>query len=55
MSRVLVTGATCFIAMHVINEFLKHGHQVAGTVRSLKDATKLASFIKNLNANKNTN
>lgn len=34
---VLVTGATGFIAGHVINESLEHGYRVRGTVR---DVTK---------------
>ena len=32
-TKVLVTGASGFIAMHVILHLLKHGYQVRGTVR----------------------
>ncbi|MCW2914256.1 MAG: cinnamoyl-CoA reductase [Actinomycetia bacterium] len=37
-SKVLVTGATGFIAGHCINELLRHGYAVRGTVRNLKTA-----------------
>ena len=33
-STVLVTGATGFIAGHCIEELLRHGYAVRGTVRS---------------------
>lgn len=33
--KVLVTGASGFIASHVINELLRKGYNVVGTVRSL--------------------
>jgi nucleoside-diphosphate-sugar epimerase len=42
MSRVLVTGATGFIAGHAIEELIKGGHEVRGTVRSLRDAARVA-------------
>jgi len=35
--RVLVTGATGFIASHCIRNLLEHGYLVRGTVRSLTD------------------
>ncbi|MCJ1277637.1 methylglyoxal reductase (NADPH-dependent) gre2 [Puttea exsequens] len=34
MSRVLLTGGTGFIAAHVLDVLLKHGHSVVTTVRS---------------------
>ena len=37
-TRVLVTGATGFIAGHGIEELLKHGYDVRGTVRDLATA-----------------
>jgi nucleoside-diphosphate-sugar epimerase len=37
-TRVLVTGATGFIAGHCIEELLTHGYAVRGTVRSLATA-----------------
>jgi dihydroflavonol-4-reductase len=42
MSRVLVTGATGFIAGHAIEELIKGGHEVRGTVRSLRDPARVA-------------
>ncbi|WP_036966775.1 NAD-dependent epimerase/dehydratase family protein, partial [Promicromonospora kroppenstedtii] len=41
MSRVLVTGATGFIAGHAIEELLRNGHEVRGTVRSLRDPARV--------------
>jgi nucleoside-diphosphate-sugar epimerase len=40
--RVLVTGATGFIAGHCIAELLEHGYAVRGTVRSLADPAAAA-------------
>ncbi|MFI6423621.1 SDR family oxidoreductase [Promicromonospora sp. NPDC050880] len=42
MSRVLVTGATGYIAGHTIEELLTAGHEVRGTVRSLRDPERVA-------------
>jgi nucleoside-diphosphate-sugar epimerase len=42
MSKILVTGATGFIAGHVIEELLRSGHEVRGTVRSLRDPARVA-------------
>ncbi|WP_280400352.1 SDR family oxidoreductase [Nocardia carnea] len=41
-TRVLVTGATGFVAGHVIVELLAHGYAVRATVRDLADTTKRA-------------
>lgn len=41
-TRVLVTGATGFIAGHVIVELLEHGYAVRGTVRDLADTGRRA-------------
>lgn len=43
---VLVTGGGGFLALHVINQFIKEGHKVRATVRNLDDKSKIAS-IKN--------
>ena len=40
--RVVVTGATGFIAHELIKELLARGYDVHGTVRSLKNVQKLA-------------
>ncbi len=41
MTRVLVTGATGFIASHVILQLLERGYQVRGTARSADKAKRL--------------
>ena len=33
-TKVLVTGANGFLAIHVVKSFLEHGYSVRGTVRS---------------------
>jgi len=38
---VLITGASGFVAAHVLNEFLDHGYSVVGTVRSEATADKV--------------
>lgn len=42
MSKVLVTGATGYVAGYCIADLLAHGHSVRGTVRSLADEGKVA-------------
>ena len=46
-SRFLVTGASGYIALHVVDQLLKEGHFVRGTVRSVKDEKKTEP-IRNL-------
>ena len=41
VGRILVTGASGFIASYVIQQLLQSGHQVRGTVRSLQDEAKV--------------
>ncbi|MEX1250234.1 MAG: aldehyde reductase [Hyphomonas sp.] len=41
MAKVLVTGATGFIAGHVIHQLLEAGHDVTGTARSASKANAL--------------
>ena len=45
MARVLVTGATGFIAGHVIVQLLEAGHEVRGTARSVSRATPLNTIL----------
>ena len=40
--KVLVSGATGFIAMHLIEKLLARGHDVVGTVRDPDAADKVA-------------
>ena len=41
MAKVLVTGATGFIAGHVVHQLLEAGHEVIGTARSVSKAGQL--------------
>ena len=42
MSRVLVTGASGYLAMHVVKQLVDSGeYMVRGTVRSLTNETKV--------------
>jgi dihydroflavonol-4-reductase len=45
--RVLVTGATGFIAMHTILLLLEQGYRVRGTVRSLDRSESLRATLAN--------
>jgi len=45
MAKVLVTGATGFIAGHTILKLIEDGHEVRGTVRSKASADKLFSTL----------
>ena len=44
--RVVVTGATGFVAHELVKELLCRGYDVHGTVRSTKDESKLAVLRK---------
>ncbi|MDP3736644.1 MAG: aldehyde reductase [Hyphomonadaceae bacterium] len=45
MARVLVTGASGFVAQHVILQLLARGYQVRGTLRSLKRADEVRGVL----------
>ena len=45
-SKVLVTGASGFIAVHVVHEALKAGYQVVGTVRSSEKGEYLKQLFQ---------
>ncbi|MEU6187922.1 aldehyde reductase [Nocardia sp. NPDC047038] len=45
-TRVSVTGATGFVAGHVIAELLEHGYAVRATVRDLADTGKRAHLVE---------
>ena len=46
VKKYLVTGASGYIAIHVINLLLKEGHSVRGTIRSLNDKEKVDGLKK---------
>ena len=41
MAKVLVTGATGFIALHCIDQLLKAGHSVRGTLRTMSRSSEV--------------
>lgn len=41
MVKCLVTGANGYIALHIIDQLLKQGHSVRGTIRNLNDKEKV--------------
>ncbi len=43
---VLVTGASGYIATHIVKMLLELGYKVRGTVRSLKDEKKISPLKK---------
>ena len=43
--KVLVTGATGYVASHLIKELLQRGYEVVGTVRSLAKKEKYAYLL----------
>lgn len=45
MARVLVTGASGFVAQHLILQLLAKGHSVRGTLRSMKRAEEVRGVL----------
>ncbi|EAS07179.1 oxidoreductase, putative (macronuclear) [Tetrahymena thermophila SB210] len=52
--RVLLTGASGYLAGHVLNQLLLRGYKVRATVRSLKNPKKV-DHLYNINPSKNAN
>jgi dihydroflavonol-4-reductase len=50
---VLVTGASGYIASHVIKELLERGYKVVGTVRSINNKEKYAFLYEFAHAKEN--
>ncbi len=48
MSKILVTGASGFIALHCIDQLLAQGHEVRGTVRSLSRKDEIEAALGRL-------
>ena len=46
MPRVLVTGATGFIATRIVEQLLAQGHDVVGTVRSLTNVAAVRPLLE---------
>jgi len=44
--RILVTGASGYLASWIVDNLLREGHQVHGTVRSLRDEKKIQHLLK---------
>ena len=44
-ARVLVTGASGFVAQHLILQLLAKGYEVRGTLRSLKRADEVKAVL----------
>lgn len=45
-SWILVTGANGLVGSHVVDQFLKHGYNVRGTVRDSKKHAWLARYFE---------
>ena len=51
--KVLVTGASGFVALHCITELLKNGYQVVGTIRSKSREKEVKNGIEKVVSSKN--
>ncbi|KAI5969952.1 GRP1 [Candida margitis] len=49
MTKVFVTGASGFIAQHIVKLLLESGYEVVGTVRSKEKGDALAKLVNNQN------
>ena len=46
MEKVLVTGASGYIALHCITELLKNGYAVKGSLRSMNRENEVREAVK---------
>ena len=46
MEKVLVTGASGYIALHCITELLKNGYAVKGSLRSMSRENEVRESVK---------
>jgi dihydroflavonol-4-reductase len=46
MSRFLVTNATGYISLHIVDQLLKKGYFVRGSVRNVRDKKRIAPLLK---------
>ena len=46
MEKVLVTGASGYIALHCINELLKNGYAVKGSLRSMNRENEVREAVR---------
>ena len=46
MEKVLVTGASGYIALHCITELLKNGYAVRGSLRSMNRESEVREAVK---------
>lgn len=53
MSTVLVSGASGFLALHILGELLSNGYKVIGTVRSQSKIDKLVEQFKSVKNHEN--
>lgn len=49
MTKVLVSGASGFIALHLIKQLLQKGYKVVGSARSLEKGERFARLLNNKN------
>lgn len=44
MSKILVTGANGFVAVHIVSQLISRGHHVVGVFRTLSKGTQLLAL-----------
>ena len=48
MEKVLVTGASGYIALHCVTELLKNGYAVKGSLRSMNRENEVREAVKTI-------